>query len=585
MPTMPHRDMSCSQHVPAAMHNRAFAALNLSSASQSTVSAGAMERREVRIANDGIAYNRAGFQKHYGIHWKRKWENARKPHNQTTAPRNAGDEGHTNGCASQPTVEDPDDYTDFYNAKAGQATPSQSGPSQAKSPPPDVRNLDSDSDSTTRTWAASATRIDWPRTYATLQSAIDTGHQNGCASQPTVNTVPVQPPLPAYPPSGLAADAGRQDAWMRSAGPSAEVARVAEQLIIDRHHREAVALQDPVRARGSVAPHVSGALQPASSEVARVAEQPDTVQLSFAQLESRTTVSGAGGKMACRKQRELRETLMQKSVQERVYEHNLTHDQWPWRDVLRALPREMRLLLTGPGITKFSFRLLRGQLDPNYRNQDSGERHVFEIQHADGARYHLHFHKNGSMDDPTLVSSAGDVGGATQPARGATQPAHGELWCHQLYTATYNVASYPPVATADMFTPNPPSPPIGRKEAVLACSTMLRNCAGMDICAIDITDEVAFDWRRWIINIAEARQTLAVNVVKVFIIRWERDGPPCITMCREDSTYVCIWPQTHQYGDAVTEMKVHADWPSLHILRNPWWITTDWLSARADWKS
>ena len=546
MPTMPHRDISCSQHVLAAMHNRAFAALNLSSASQPTVSAGAMDT-EVRMANDGIAYNRAGFQKHYGMHWKRMWENARKPHNQTTAPRNAGDEGRTNGCASQPTVEDPDDYTDLYNAKASKGD-CQSGPSQAKSPPPDVRNLDSGSDSTTHTWAASATQIDWTRTWAPLQSAIDTGRQNGCASQPTVNTVPVQPPLPA--------DAGLQDAWMRSAGPSAEVA-----------------------------PHVSGALQPASSEVARVAEQPDTVQLSFAQLESRTTVSGAGGKMACRKQRELRETLMQKPVQERVYEHNLTHEQWPWRDVLRALPRGMQLLLTGPGITKFSFRLLRGQLDPNYRNKDSGERHVFEIQHADGARYHLHFHKNGSMDDPTLVSSEAYVGGATQPARGATQPAHGERWCHQLYTATYNVASYPPVATADMFTPNPPSPPIGRKEAVLACSTMLRNCAGMDICAIDITDEVAFDWRRWIINIAEARQTLAVNVVKVFIIRWERDGPPCITMCREDSTYVCIWPQTQQYGDTVTEMKVHADWPSLHILRNPWWITTDWLSARADGKS
>ena len=117
MPTMPHRDISCSQHVLAAIHNRAFAALNLSSASQPTVSAGAMDT-EVRMANDGIAYNRAGFQQHYGMHWKRMWENARKPHNQTTAPRNAGDEGRTNGCASQPTVEDPDDYTDLYNAKA-----------------------------------------------------------------------------------------------------------------------------------------------------------------------------------------------------------------------------------------------------------------------------------------------------------------------------------------------------------------------------------------------------------------------------------------------------------------------------------
>ena len=103
----------------------------------------------------------------------------------------------------------------------------------------------------------------------------------------------------------------------------------------------------------------------------------------------------------------------------------------------------------------------------------------------------------------------------------------------------------------------------------------------MDECAIDITDELAFPWRRWLINIAEARETLAVNVVLVFMIRWQRDARPCITLCREDSTYVCIWPSTQRYT-TVTDLEVHADWPSLQILQNPWFVTTDWLKVRAN---
>ena len=448
------------------MYKLAFGAHPTSSASQPTASARAMDT-DLRIANDGRAYNRADFQEHYGCDAWRMWKKAHKPHNQSAA---------SSSCASQPTVKD-------------EHRPQEDN-----------------------TRATSASH-DWPNTRAaqpaTLRNDGDEERQDGCAPQPTV----------------------------KEEHESLE----CHQVLVNTDTMST-----------------------------------DTVQLTFAQLESRPIVHGAGGKMAWQKQKELRATLMQ----EGVYEHNLTHEPWPWRDVLRALPRPMQAILTGPGITKFSFRLLRGQLDHNYRNRDSGERHVFEIQHADGTQYHLHYHKNGSMDYPKLVSPAGppaQIGGATQPAHGSVQ----RTKIHQEMDVTYNVAACLVVATADMLTPSPPSPAVGRREAHTACTTLCVLCAGMDKCAIDITDELAFPWRRWIINIAEARQTLAVNVVLVFMIRWERDQPPCITMCRKDSTYVCIWPQTQQYGDAVTEMEVHADWPSLQILRTPWYVTTDWLSARA----
>ena len=67
------------------------------------------------------------------------------------------------------------------------------------------------------------------------------------------------------------------------------------------------------------------------------------------------------------------------------------------------MPEAKSRLLVGPGVVKFSFRLLQNARDPNYCKIDSGERHVFEIVSADGTRWQLHYHKNGSMDKPVHI--------------------------------------------------------------------------------------------------------------------------------------------------------------------------------------
>ena len=59
--------------------------------------------------------------------------------------------------------------------------------------------------------------------------------------------------------------------------------------------------------------------------------------------------------------------------------------------------------LVGAGVVKFSFRLLQQVRDHNYIKIDSGERHIFEIVCADSERWQLHFHKNGSMDNPVRI--------------------------------------------------------------------------------------------------------------------------------------------------------------------------------------
>ena len=491
---------------------RAMAASSSSSASQPTASAGTMNA-ELRIANNGIAYSLTQFQEHYGRFWQSRW---------LEAPTSDGHKEGQLGCAPQPTVKDEHQSQDNSTCLT---------PAAANVP------------------ASSA----WTMT-AELRTANDGTVFNSSASQPT-------------------ASAGTLNAQLRIANDGIAYSRTEFQEHYGRFWQSRW-WEAPV-SDGHKEGQLGGAPQPTVKDEHQSQDNTtstDTIHLTSAQLEDRPQATGAGGMLAWGKQQELRANALQQGV----YEYDLTHSPWPWRDVLRALPQQMRALLTGPGITKFSFRLLRGQPDHNYRNRDSGERHVFEIQHADGARYHLHFHKSGKMDDPIFVPSSGQ----SEPMGGASQPANGPP-CRQVRDVTYKVEDCAVVAKLDMLAPNPPGPVVGRREAHTACITLLQRCAGVQKCAIDITDEQAFPWRRWLINIAEARQTLAVNVVRVFIIRWDCDEEPCITMCREDSTYVCIWPAAQRYA-TVSNLAVHTDWPSLQILRHPWYVTADWLKVRAN---
>ena len=184
--------------------------------------------------------------------------------------------------------------------------------------------------------------------------------------------------------------------------------------------------------------------------------------------------------------------------------------------------------------------------------------------------------QHGSLDNPTLVPSSDQ----SDPMGGASQPANGPL-CHQDRDVTYRVEDCEVVAKLDMLTPNPPGPAIGRKSAFCACNVLLQLCAGVEQCAIDITDRRAFQWFRWLTNTAEAREALAVNVVRVFIVRWDRNEEPCFMMCREDSSYVCLVP-TDPKKKRIASLEVHTDWPSLQILRNPWYVSADWLKVRAN---
>ena len=110
--------------------------------------------------------------------------------------------------------------------------------------------------------------------------------------------------------------------------------------------------------------------------------------------------AGRGGKAACLKQRELRAFCFENNIDE----VDLARSAYNWRLLLKTMPCLNTPDVIGPGIVGFSFRLL-SEIDPNY----AAERHVFELNCANGDRWHLHFHQRGNCDRRHVPF------GATQP--------------------------------------------------------------------------------------------------------------------------------------------------------------------------
>ena len=88
-------------------------------------------------------------------------------------------------------------------------------------------------------------------------------------------------------------------------------------------------------------------------------------------------------------------------------------------------PPVVRGLMEESELRAFSFRLLQGTLDHNWRKRDTGERHVFEMISANGTTVHLHFHKNGRLDTPpTVYRNGADTPVAPDVPAGSNRPDH-----------------------------------------------------------------------------------------------------------------------------------------------------------------
>jgi len=301
------------------------------------------------------------------------------------------------------------------------------------------------------------------------------------------------------------------------------------------------------------------------------------VVLTGVQLEAMRRVSGRAGKYACSQQRDLRAQLLLTGE----YEHDLTYGDWPWWDVIRSLPQDLRTLLVGPGVTMFTFKLVVGEMDHNYvgKPNDSGERHVFHIRRADNVAYHLHFHKNGSLDDP--VKSQHTV---TLPT---TLPIGCVIRQDDFTIDDYNGALQPVGFDEGFIT----GPNIGRREAALACTILLDACGGQGRAAsVDVTDEFAFPWRRWLLHQTNTYLYAVFrpqNIVRVFIYRGlfdfdefhrlirDDDDIPKIACCLADGTFVRYYPRSR-----TKKAEILDNWPAVRLFHRPHHVTLPWNRMR-----
>ena len=289
---------------------------------------------------------------------------------------------------------------------------------------------------------------------------------------------------------------------------------------------------------------IPAAASQAENTTAQMVELPSVC--TFQQMQAMQPVKGMGGKVACAKQRELRTVCMENGV----FEIDVT-ETWPeWRACLRALPPIMQQQIIGNGIAQVKFRLLEGVRDANYFKIDSGERHVFEILRVDTSAVHLHYHKNGSLDDPQVMPQNANSG--------ASQP------------------------TAPFFAPSPSQPVIGRREAVLALTFLLNECFNNTAGAVDITDGHAFDWKRFVANTMENLEIAAMQLEKVFALRTETFGYPKLAFCTTCTTWKMLDPtQTHYKNTRLPGLQdMWSNWRENELFLQARTLGTNWLRMR-----
>ena len=176
---------------------------------------------------------------------------------------------------------------------------------------------------------------------------------------------------------------------------------------------------------------------------------------------------------------------------------------------------------------------------------------MFEIVRVDTSAVHLHFHGNGKLDDPVLlppnVTPQNANGGAPQP-------------------------------TLPVFALSPSQPTIGRKEAVLALTTILTACWNTEPGAVDITDAHAFDWQRFLANTMEHRQITALVIEKVFALREAESGPPQLAFCTT-TRVLMLDPTEKTYRDtrktALRDMS--SNWRTMPVFLQAKTVDENWM--------
>ena len=271
--------------------------------------------------------------------------------------------------------------------------------------------------------------------------------------------------------------------------------------------------------------------QPVSIVCLTIREVQD-VRLSWDQLARIKQEKNCGGKAANAKQKRLRQHCFANGL----WEIDLTDSTYNWKQLLKAMPEAKSTLLVGPGVVKFSFRLLQTVRDHNYIKIDSGEKHVFEIECVDGLRWQLHFHKNGNMDDPDRIPPPCSMPQAVLRDQPMNETLGSAAWPAHEESPTWHLHDILDSTSGDAV-------PVGRAEVHMALTNILQSYSPQEFpFAVNITATTAFPWHRWLRNVVSNRELVVSGIVKVFALCETSIQDTQVVFCHPDDTYTRVRP-------------------------------------------
>ena len=272
-----------------------------------------------------------------------------------------------------------------------------------------------------------------------------------------------------------------------------------------------------------------------------------------------------GGKAAYQTQQGLRKLCLENDI----WEIDLNQDRYwvqsqgkyfSWKNTILAMPPATRADIIGGGITGFVFKLLHNVKDTNYPTEksiasDTGERHVFECACVDGTLWHLHYHKNGTLDAPYRI------------------PPLSSIW--HLSTRRCQVPIV--FSLEDIFDSTPETQiPLGTGELVIALTNI---CSDQDV--YDITDMQAVHWHRWLraLEPTTAAEYIGPGIERVYA--YNRSQGPTLVLARSDNIAKSVYYSQSSKKKWRPHDYTSTNWRTDSLFSMTVIATTSWLRIKA----
>ena len=122
--------------------------------------------------------------------------------------------------------------------------------------------------------------------------------------------------------------------------------------------------------------------------------------------------------------------------------------------------------------------------------------------------------------------------------------------------------------------------PLGRNEAAMALESLLHATHNRkQIQSVNVTDGMAFSWKRLLRNTVNNREIIAEGISAVYAVAALDGDIPKLLFCHPDSSYTCVFFQ---------QQKTHVEhtregrWQDLPIVQNAVYVDKTWMNIRAN---